>query len=261
MTQPQIRFDDGAAYERYMGFWSRSAGRVFLDFLSPPAQQRWLDVGCGNGAFTTLVMESCAPAEMHGIDPSEGQLAFARERMAGGAASFQQGDAMALPFEPDAFDIAVMALVIQFVPDPARAVAEMARVVAPGGTVATYVWSQDGAGSPSKVFSEVFRACGFSPPSPPGRAATGAGALRDLWADAGLEAIETYAITVQRSFESFEDFWTSSTGSGTLKPAVASMDPDSIARAQAMLRERLPADADGRITNSADANAIKGRVP
>ncbi len=261
MTQPQIRFDDGAAYERFMGVWSRGAGRVFLDFLSPPTQRRWLDIGCGNGAFTELVMENCDPAEMHGIDPSEGQLAFARERMVGGEASFQQGDAMALPFEDGAFDIAVMALVIQFVPDPACAVGEMARVVRSGGTVAAYVWSQDRAGSPSKVFSEVFRACGISPPTPPGRAATDKDALHDLWADGGLETIETHAITVQRSFESFEDLWTSSTGSGTLKPAVASMDPDSITRAQAMLRERLPADADGQITNSAHANAIKGRVP
>lgn len=120
MTQPPITFDDGAAYERLMGVWSRSTGNVFLDFLSPPPNQRWLDVGCGNGAFTDLVARRCAPSDIQGIDPAEGQLAFARDRLAGRNAVFQQGDAMALPFPDDQFDIAVMALVIHFVPQPAR---------------------------------------------------------------------------------------------------------------------------------------------
>lgn len=69
-------------------------------------------VGSGNGAFTELIVARCAPAEVHGIDPSEEQLAFARTRLAAGVARFHQGDAMALPFPDDSFDAAVMALVI-----------------------------------------------------------------------------------------------------------------------------------------------------
>ena len=86
------------------GVWSRSVGRRFLDFLLPQPDQLWLDVGCGNGAFTDLVMHNCAPDGMHGIDPSEGQLAYARKRLAGRRAVFQQGDAMALPFSDARFD-------------------------------------------------------------------------------------------------------------------------------------------------------------
>ena len=130
----QIRFDDGAAYERYMGKWSQLAGETFLDWLAPESGLRWLDVGCGNGAFTEMIVERCAPVSVHGIDPSEAQLAFARTRPASRVAQFRQGDAMALPFPDDTFDAAVMPLVIFFVPDPARGVAEMARVVCPGGT-------------------------------------------------------------------------------------------------------------------------------
>ena len=94
----QIRFEDGAAYERYMGKWSQLAGHAFLDWLAPKPGLQWLDVGCGNGAFTEMLVDHAAPRSVQGIDPSEAQLAFARSRHSSGLAEFRQGDAMALPF-------------------------------------------------------------------------------------------------------------------------------------------------------------------
>ena len=91
MTEQKIRFDDGAGYERMMGTWSRLAGEIFLDWLAPLSGLRWIDVGCGSGAFTELLVERCAPVEVQGIDPSEGQLAFARTRPAARLAKFQPG--------------------------------------------------------------------------------------------------------------------------------------------------------------------------
>src|SRR5213592_4288965 len=105
-----------------MGVWSRLAGEVFLEWLAPERALRWIDIGCGSGAFTELLIERCAPAEVQGIDPSEGQLAFARTRPAARLAQFRQGDAMALPFPGGRFDAAIMALVIFFVPEPAKGV-------------------------------------------------------------------------------------------------------------------------------------------
>jgi ubiquinone/menaquinone biosynthesis C-methylase UbiE len=147
MTQP-IRFDDGAAYERTMGVWSRIAGERMLDWLAPAPGLGWIDVGCGGGAFTDLVIGRCAPREIDGVDPAAAQIDFAAARPGARAARFRVGDAMALPFENDRFDVAIMALVIFFVPDPARCVAEMARVTRPGGAVAAYAWDVfgDGAG-------------------------------------------------------------------------------------------------------------------
>ena len=103
-----------------MGDWSRRVGTVFLDWLALPSGLKWIDVGCGNGAFTELIVERCAPNEVRGIDPSEAQLDFARKRPAARLAKFDHGDAMALPFPADTFDVAIMALVIFFVPDPAK---------------------------------------------------------------------------------------------------------------------------------------------
>ena len=131
-----------------MGRWSQLVGDGFLDWLAPASGLRWLDVGCGNGAFTEMLVERCAPAAVVGVDPSEAQLAFARTRPASRVAQFRQGDAMALPFPDDAFDAAVMPLVIFFVPDPPKGVAEMARVVRPGGVVTAYGWDLFDGGFP-----------------------------------------------------------------------------------------------------------------
>jgi SAM-dependent methyltransferase len=257
----QIRFDDGAAYERYMGKWSQLAGETFLYWLAPQTGLRWLDVGCGNGAFTEMLVERCAPISVQGIDPSEGQLAFARTRPASHVAQFRQGDAMALPFPDDSFDAAVMPLVIFFVPDPAKGVAEMARVVCPGGTVTAYAWDMVGGGFPYEALQVEMRGLGVTVPEPPSPDASRIGAMRDLWTGAGLDGVETREITVQRTFADFDDYWTTILGGPSVGPQLAAMASEDIALLKARMRARLPADATGRITYSARANAVKGRVP
>ncbi len=256
----QIRFDDGAAYERYMGKWSRLAGEAFLDWLAPKPGLRWLDVGCGNGAFTEMLVERCAPTSVQGIDPSEGQLAYARARPASRVAQFRRGDAMALPFPDDAFDAAVMPLVIFFVPDPAKGVAEMARVVCTGGIVTAYAWDMEGGGFPYQVLQDEMRGLGVAVPVPPSPDASRIDALRDLWVGAGLESVETREITVRRTFADFDDYWTTVRGGPSVGRQLAAMASEELARLCARMRARLPADAAGRITYSARANAVKGRV-
>jgi len=257
----QIRFDDGAAYERYMGEWSRLAGETFLDWLAPQTGLRWLDVGCGNGAFTEMLVERCAPLSVHGIDPSEAQLAYARTRPAARVAQFRKGDAMALPFPDDTFDVAVMPLVIFFVPDPAAGVAEMARVVSPGGAVTAYAWDMEGGGFPYGTLKEEMRGLGVTVPVEPHPEASRLDAMRDLWSGAGLESVETREINVRRTFAGFEDYWATVLGGASVGRQLAAMASEELALLKARMRSRLPADAVGRITYGARANAVKGRVP
>jgi SAM-dependent methyltransferase len=259
MAGQQIRFDDGEAYERMMGTWSRLVGDIFLDWLAPRPGQRWIDVGCGNGAFTELLIQRCAPVEVHGVDPSEGQLAFARLRPCGALAEFHQGNAEALPFSESRFDTATMALVIFFVSDPAKSVAEMVRVVESGGSVASYAWDILGGGFPLEPIRVELRAIGFEPPLPPRSDVSRMDALLELWSRAGLDAIETRVITVQRTFADFDDFW-KTTLSSSFGPFVAKMTPGDVELLKTRTRARLPADSSGGITYEASANAIKGRV-
>jgi SAM-dependent methyltransferase len=257
----QIRFDDGAAYERYMGTWSQLAGQTFLDWLAPEPGLRWLDVGCGNGAFTEMLVGQCAPLSVHGIDPSEEQLAFARKRPALRAARFDSGDAMALPYPDDAFDVAVMPLVIFFVPDPARGVAEMARVVGHGGAIAAYAWDMPGGGFPYASLHAEMRGMGTALPAPPSPDASRMEAMQELWTGAGLDAVETRQITVQRTFADFDDYWMTILGGASVGKKLAAMAPEQVAPLKERMRVRLPADSTGRITYGARANAVKGRVP
>jgi SAM-dependent methyltransferase len=254
MIHQPIRFNDGAAYERMMGAWNQLVGPVFLDWLSPATGQRWIDVGCGNGAFTEQLIQRCAPAEAQGIDPSEAQLAFARTRPGAAAAVFLQGDVMTLPFEADRFDAAVMAR-------PSQRVAELTRVVRPCGLVTAYVWDALGGGDPMEPIRSEMRALGLTPAAPPSVHASRMEALHGLWADAGLEGIGTRAITVRRSFDSFDNFWQVTTATAGVRPTLDLMEADAIAELRERVRARLPADGQGRITFGARANAIKGHVP
>ncbi len=262
MTENQIRFDDGAGYERMMGIWSRLAGDVFLDWVAPKSGLNWVDVGCGNGAFTELLVDRCAPARVQGIDPSEAQLAFARTRHKAGVAQFQQGDAMRLPFTDRSFDAAVMALVIFFVPEPAKGVAEMARVVKPGGTVAAYAWDMMAEGGfPMEPMQAELRAMGRKPMLPPRPEASRIEALRELWVGAGLTQVETRDITVARTFTDFDDFWASVLIAASMAQSIKEMTPAEVTDFKARMHARLPEDAAGRITYTSRANAVKGRVP
>jgi hypothetical protein len=133
--------------------------------------------------------------------------------------------------------------------------------VAPGGTVAAYAWDMPGGGFPLEPVQAEMRAMGIAVRRPPSADASRLSALRDLWRGAGLDSIETTAITVERTFADFDDVWTTSLLSPSTGATLAGLKPADMDRLKANLRARLPADGEGRITYAGRANAVKGRVP
>src|SRR6185503_9011153 len=206
------------------------------------------------------IVQRCAPVSVEGIDPAEGQLAFARTRPASRFAKFRQGDAMALPYTDKSFDVAIMALVIFFVPDPTKGVAEMVRVVCPGGSVAAYAWDMRGGGFPWEPVQAELRALGQKIVYPPSVDASRIDEMRKLWTDVGMIDVETREITVQRMFDGIDDFLSVGLTTPSIGPIVRAMQSRDVDTLKARLRDRLPVDAKGRITCSARANAVKGRV-
>jgi ubiquinone/menaquinone biosynthesis C-methylase UbiE len=262
MTEPGQMFSDGKAYERMMGRWSKLAGRIFLDWLEPAKNLNWVEVGCGNGAFTEELIAICAPRAVSAVDPSPGQLDFARTRPAAKLAQFSLGDAQALPFADRSFDAAAMALVISFIPDPAKAIAEMARVVRPGGVVATYMWDTLGGGNPLAPIEAALKFLGNPSPSRLSDTASQRDTMQALWQAAGLQSVETYVIRIPLTYSSFDEFCASNiVPIGTVGQVTSKMSPDEMGQLKARLREQLSIGADGRIAYEAFANAVKGRVP
>lgn len=260
MTAQPIQFKNGATYERFMGIWSQRVGAAFIDWLAPRSGLRWLDIGCGNGAFTELIGNRCAPKSLHGVDPSDEQLAYARTRPVATIAEFSVGDAMALPFADRTFDAAVMPLVIFFLSKPAVGVAQMTRVVAPGGLVSAYAWDMEGGGFPYAVLHAELRDMGIEFPAPPSPQASRVDVLRDLWLEAGIRHVETQQIAVQRTFADFNDYWETALGAPSVGAKLAAMPPAQRDALSERIRARLTITADGRVECRAHANAVKGVV-
>ena len=260
MTNQEIVFSDGEAYNKFMGVWSRIVGSKFLDWLSPEADQKWIDIGCGTGAFTEQIFSNCKPQEVHGVDPSDAQLSFAQSQKSLERAHFQVGDATDLPFGPDRFDVSTMALVIFFVPEPEKGLEEMKRVVRPGGVVSAYAWDMLDGGFPAASIHSVLRMKGIEYPLPPSAEASRMENLKSLWNAAGLSSIEGRKIICERSFENFEEFWGLTSSSPALQPVWKILDASEIADIKNSTKENLKIKDGENLIVSSWVNAIKGNV-
>lgn len=262
MTDVTLSFDDSEAYERFIGQWGRAAGALFLAWLEPAPGARWLDVGCGTGLFTELILDRCAPASVIAIDQAPAQIGHARSKPVSKRADFRIGDAQALPFADDTFDVVASALVVNFIPDRLRALSEMRRVAASGSLVASYVWDFAEELSPSGPFRRGLRDVVPELPVLPGAEDSRRSALAALFERAELDAITTRSFEVTVSFPHFDAFWAAQTpGYAPTTKLLAAMTPGDRERVIEAVHARLSPSAEGRIEYRARANAIKARVP
>jgi ubiquinone/menaquinone biosynthesis C-methylase UbiE len=262
MAVTTVSFEDGSAYERFMGRWSRSIGNQFIDWLEPEPGCRWLEIGCGTGVFTEMLLDAVAPGSLIAVDPAAAQIDYARKRLAGRVADIRTADARNLPFLQGEFDFIVSALALNFIPERERAAFEMRRVCRPGGWVAGYVWDFAADRSSGWPLRSGLRKIGVEPPQVPGADVTSMNALKRLFAHVGLERVEVRSIEVRAEFANFDEYWCSQTPAFTPQGRVVSeLTPSQREGLIDAVRTALPTNPDGRVFYSAHANAIKSRCP
>jgi SAM-dependent methyltransferase len=249
----------GAAYESFIGRWSRPVATRFLDWLPATAGLDWCDVGCGTGALAQAIAARRAPAGVLGVDPSAAFLAAARRR---GSLDVVAGTATAIPVRDARFDRVVSALVLNFVPEPDRALAEMRRITRPGGLVAAYVWDYAEGMQLLRAFwdaaTEVDPAAAglderhrfpLCRPEP----------LGELFTAAGLAGVEVVPIEVPTVFADFDDLWHPFLGGQGPAPGYcATLSDGQRGALRERLRQRLRPQGDGTIALTARAWAIRG---
>jgi ribosomal protein S18 acetylase RimI-like enzyme len=259
---PADPWEQGDPYDRYIGRWSRLVAPRFLSWLGLPGGKRWLDVGCGTGALCAAIRAQAAPASVVGVEPSAGFLTAARRQL-GSAVPLARGGAPALPLAAGATDVVASGLVLNFVADPAAALAEMARVTSAGGTIAAYVWDYAGGMQLTRAFWDGAAALD------PAAAPLHEGArfplcqpapLAALFTAAGLEVVEVTAIDVPTPFATFADYWDPFLGGQGPAPGyLLSLDPAARARLRTHLERQLPVAPDGSLPLTARAWAVRGR--
>lgn len=255
----------GDLYEPYVGRWSRLVAREFLDWLAVPAAKDWLDVGCGTGALTQTILDRNHPRSLKGVDASAGFVEHAKAHVGGERAQFEVGDAQALPIDAASFDAAVSGLVLNFVPQPLRAVTEMARVVRPGGVVAAYVWDYAGKMELMRHFWDAAAALdGTASELDEGRRfpICRPAPLTGLFEQAGLHDVEVRAIDIPTVFRDFDDYWSPFLGGQGPAPGYAmSLSEERRVALRDRIRSGLPVGDDRTIRLIARAWAVRGLKP
>ena len=265
MADATCAYDWGntGAYEAYIGRWSLLAAEAFLQWLALAPEQRWLDVGCGTGALTQAILATVDPREILGLDLSADFLGTAETQVADPRVSFAIGDARSLPVPSDDFDAVVAGLVLNFVPEPEVAVAEMVRPARSGGTVAGYVWDFAGKRQFQRYFwraataldqaaialeqSMQFPLCQPEP-------------VAALFSSANFQGVAVQAIDVPAVFRDLDDYWQPylAGGSAIAQRYAISLDDEQRTALREQLRSILPAADDGSIHLLARVWAVRG---
>jgi SAM-dependent methyltransferase len=258
-------FSAGDAYERFMGRWSQDLAPLLVRFAGGRDGDDVLDVGSGTGALTAAVAAVAPSSRIIGIDPAAPYVAFAQTRHARARVRFEVGDARQLRFADGSFGRTLSLLVLNFIPDSAKALDEMIRVTRPGGGVAAAVWDYGQGMQMLRVFWD--EAISLNPAMdarderhmPLCRK----GELAGLWREHGLQDVSEEALTIQTPFVSFDDYWLPFLEKqGPAGEYVASLSAGERDQLRLRLRRRLLGDGPDRpIVLAARAWAVRGIVP
>lgn len=258
-------FAESDAYELFMGRWSRQLAPQLVTFAGVGEGDAILDVGSGTGALAFALTQAIPSVRVTGVDPSLAYVRYAQARTPGDRVRFSVGDAQALQFPDASVDKTLSLLVMNFIPDPEKALREMMRVTRPGGIVAAAVWDYGDGMEMLRAFWEEAVALDATIAGRDERhmPLCRQGELPALWRAKGLARVEERPITIDLPFASFDDYWRPFLGGqGPAGAYAASLSEPRRAALESRLRRRLLGTGrDGPFTLRARAWAVKGVVP
>jgi SAM-dependent methyltransferase len=262
--EPVSMFSEAQAYERFMGRWSRQLAPLLVEFAGVRDGEDLLDVGSGTGALAEALAAAAPAGRIVGIDPAGPYVALAQARHPGDRVRFEVGDAQRMTFASGRFDRTLSLLVMNFIPDPVKALGEMTRVTRRGGTVAAAVWDYGEGMEMLRVFWDEALALNRADDAKDERhmPLVTSGELGRLWRAQGLEQVAEQGLVIETAFASFDDYWAPFlAGQGPAGAYVASLTQTARDQLRARLRRRLLGDApDGPIVLRARAWAVRGLV-
>ncbi|HYL78994.1 MAG TPA: methyltransferase domain-containing protein [Bryobacteraceae bacterium] len=259
----QTAWNDAAAYESYVGQWSRIIAPMFVQWLSPPPNLKWLDVACGTGALTSAILNSAHPAAIDAIDRSPAYLNYAREHVPDPRAHFQLGTADELPYPASSFDLAVSGLILNFI-DADRALAEQCRVAKPSATIAAYIWDYAGAYDYARFFWDA--AAAVDPAAteydPKRRFVLHhADGLRQLFTNHALADVDTTFLDAQASFPNFDSYWQAlDARQGSMAEYLSAIGEETRAAIRRNLAAQVQREENAPVRLRLRAIAVKGRM-
>jgi SAM-dependent methyltransferase len=265
MTHQRDIFVESDAYERFMGRWSRELAPLLVTFAAVDEGDSVLDAGSGTGALSFAVAEAIPSVRVTGVDPSGAYVRYAQARAPSARVRFLVGDAQALEVPDATFDKTLSLLVMNFIPDPAKALREMIRATRAGGIVAAAVWDYGEGMQMLRVFWDEAVALDSTLAGRDERnmPLCRKGELAALWRAQGLQQVEEQPIAIERAFASFVDYWSPFLGGqGPAGAYAASLAETARVALESKLRKRLLGERqDGAFTLQARAWAVKGVVP
>lgn len=252
-------------YELYMGRWSRRMAPGYAAFAGVRDGERILDVGTGTGAVAATLESMLPGSEITGVDPSAGFIAYAKQKARTPRLRFEVGDAQALRFGDASFDHTLSLLVINFIPDHEKALAEMRRVTRSRGVVSACAWDYGDGMESLRIFWDEAVALDPAAASRHERnmKLSRPGELGALWRKAGMREVREQPLVIEQAFSSFGDYWGPFLGgTGPGGAYVASLAAEQRKALEDRLRGRLlEGRRDAGFTLRARAWCVKGEVP
>jgi ubiquinone/menaquinone biosynthesis C-methylase UbiE len=246
----------GDAYDRFMGGYSSELAPRFIAFAGIAEDMRALDVGCGSGLLTSALADRLGAATVAAADPSEQLLAACAHRVPG--ADVRQAPAEALPWPDGSFDAVLSQLVLNFVADAGAAVAEMRRVTAPGGIVASCTWDYAGGMRMLRTFWDAAAELDPDAPDESSMRYRSEEELESLWERGGFDNVATGPLEVEVRYDGFNEYWEPFTlGVGPAGAYCASLDPQQRRALREGCFSRLGRPA-GPFSLTAKAFAVRG---